>query len=245
MLLAILATDAALVARVLHGGPIAMTMGRWLPPFGISFVADAAGAGFALVAALVGLAVWLSMQADTPESAVRDGIYPLLLAAARGVSGAVLTGDLFNLYVWFEVMLIASFGLVALAGGPLQLDGAIKYGVANLVATTILLAGLGLFYGLVGTLNMADIVAAARRADPGTLTAVSAVLALAFAVKAAVFPVGTWLPASYHTPPPAISSLVGALLTKVGVYALLRLILMLVPEAICAAAAAGRSWPSS
>ena len=188
------------------------------------------GAGFALVAAFVAFCVWLSMLATVPESAVRRGTYPLVLLLLAGVSGAVLTGDLFNLYVWFEVMLIASFGLIALAGNPLQLDGAIKYGVVNLVGTTLFLAALGLFYGLVGTLNMADIVTAARRADPTTLAAIAALFALAFGIKAALFPVGAWLPASYHTPPAPISALVGALLTKVGIYALLRLFVMLLPE---------------
>jgi multicomponent Na+:H+ antiporter subunit D len=229
-LLAILVCDWVLLQRVLAGGPLAMTMGHWLPPFGITFAADAFGAGFALVATLISLSVWLSMQFDTPESAVRDGVYPLMLLLLAGVSGAVLTGDLFNLYVWFEVMLIASFGLMSLAGNPLQLDGAVKYGILNLVGTMLFLAGLGLFYGLVGTLNMADIVGAAQRADPPALASVAALLALAFALKAAVFPVGAWLPASYHAPPAAISALVGALLTKVGVYALLRTLVMLVPE---------------
>jgi multicomponent Na+:H+ antiporter subunit D len=209
-----------------------MTMGNWLPPFGISFVADAMGAGFALAAAFVAVIVWGYMAADTPESAVRDGAYPLLLLLVAGVSGAFLTGDLFNLYVWFEVMLIASFGLIVLAGNPLQLDGAVKYGIINFVATTLFLGALGLLYGLVGTLNMADIVGAAKRADPAALAAVGALFALAFGIKAAAFPVNAWLPASYHTPPPAISALMGALLTKVGAYALIRTLVMLLPAAL-------------
>lgn len=231
VLLAIFAADWLLLQRVLAGGPLAMTMGNWLPPFGISFAVDAFGAGFALLAAIVALGAWLTMRA-TPESAVRDGVYPLLLLVIAGVSGAVLTGDLFNLYVWFEVMLIASLGIMALPGNPIQLDGAIKYGVANLIATALLLTGLGLFYGLVGTLNMADVVTRARNVDPPVLWAVTGLLALAFSIKAALFPLGAWLPASYHTPPSEISALVGALLTKVGVYALLRLLLMLLPQTL-------------
>ncbi len=223
--------DGVLLNRVLQSGPVAMTMGNWPPPFGISFAVDAVGAGVALAGAVVAFGVLLFAQADTPEGAVRDGFYPLLLLLLAGASGAVLTGDLFNLYVWFEVMLIAAASLIALAGNPLQLDGAVKYGVLNIVATALLLAAIGLFYGLVGTLNMADAIGAAQKADPAALAAVVALLALALGMKAAVFPLSGWLPASYHTPPATISALLGALPTKVGVYALLRVLLMVVPGA--------------
>jgi multicomponent Na+:H+ antiporter subunit D len=229
IVLTVVFLDGVLFSRVLQNGPLTMTMGRWLPPFGISFTADVLGAGFALMAAVATLCVVLYLAGDTPESARRDGVYPLILLLLAGVTGAFLTGDLFNLYVWFEVMLIASFGLVVLAGHPLQLDAAVKYGVLNFLATTLFLIGLGLLYGLVGTLNMADIIGAAAKADLAPLTAIAALFALAFGIKAAVFPVNAWLPASYHAPPPAISALMGGLLTKVGAYALLRTLLMLLP----------------
>lgn len=231
VILAVLVCDAVLFNRVMSAGPLSMTMGNWLPPFGISFTADVLGAGFALVAAFATLCVVLYLAGDMPESALRDGIYPLVLLLLAGVSGAFLTGDLFNLYVWFEVMLIASFGLMVLAGHPLQLDAAVKYGVLNFLATALFLMALGLLYGLLGTLNMADIVGAASRADLAPLTAIAALFALAFGMKAAIFPVNAWLPASYHAPPPAISALMGGLLTKVGAYALLRTLLMLLPAA--------------
>jgi multicomponent Na+:H+ antiporter subunit D len=231
VILAVLVCDALLFNRVMADGPLTMTMGKWLPPFGISFTADVMGASFALAGAVATLCVVLYLQGDTPEAAVRDGVYPLVLLLLAGVSGAFLTGDLFNLYVWFEVMLIASFGLIVLAGRPLQLDATVKYGILNFLATTLFLMALGLLYGLLGTLNMADIVGAARRADPAPLTAIAALMALAFGMKAAVFPVNAWLPASYHAPPPAISALMGGLLTKVGVYALLRTLVMLLPAA--------------
>eukprot|EP01036_Dinobryon_divergens_P006647 gene6647-8830_t len=128
-------------------------------------------------------------------------------------------------------MLIASFGLIVIAGQPIQLDGAVKYGVLNLLATTLFLIGLGLLYGQLGTLNMADIIGRAVRADPAPLAATAALFALAFGMKAAIFPVNAWLPASYHTPPAAISALMGGLLTKVGVYALLRLFVLVLPGA--------------
>jgi multicomponent Na+:H+ antiporter subunit D len=231
VLFAILVCDAVLFERVLGAGPLAMTMGKWLPPFGIAFAVDVMGAGFAAVAAFVAFAVVLHLGTTAPESAVRDGVYPLVLLLVAGVSGALLTGDLFNLYVWFEVMLIASFGLVVLAGHPLQLDAAVKYAVPNVIATTLFLLALGLIYGTLGTLNMADIMERAPRADPGLVAAIAALFLLAFGIKAAVFPLNAWLIASYHAPPAPISALIGGLLTKVGVYAALRLILMLLPGA--------------
>jgi multicomponent Na+:H+ antiporter subunit D len=229
VILLVLACDVLLFNRVMDGGPLSMTMGKWLPPFGISFTADMLGVGFALTGAFATLCVVLYLQSDTPEAAVRDGVYPLVLLLLAGVSGAFLTGDLFNLYVWFEVMLIASFGLMVLAGHPLQLDAAVKYGVLNFLATTLFLMALGFLYGLIGTLNMADISGKATQADAAPLTAIAALFALAFGMKAAVFPVNAWLPASYHAPPPGISALMGGLLTKVGVYALLRTLIMLLP----------------
>ncbi|WP_375449590.1 proton-conducting transporter membrane subunit [uncultured Devosia sp.] len=226
---AILACDVILALRVLDGGPLSMTMGRWLPPFGISFAADMFGAGFALVAALVTLVVLVYSLGEPRQR--DDGFYPLVLLLLAGVSGAFLTGDLFNLYVWFEVMLIASFGLMVLGGRPLQLDGAVKYGFINFVATSFFLAALGLLYGVLGTLNMADVIGRASGANPAAIAGVAALMVLSFGIKAAVFPLNGWLPASYHTPPAAVSALLAGLLTKVGAYAMLRVLVMLLPAA--------------
>lgn len=225
----IFVSDIALALRVAEGGPVAMTMGRWLPPFGISFVADITGAVFAMAAAGVTLLLLVYLRMDMPDRARRDGVYPLILLLLAGVSGSFLTGDLFNLYVWFEVMLISSFGLMVLGGRNIQLDGTVKYGFLNFLATTFFLAALGLLYGTLGTLNMADIVARAGMANPAIMASIAALLLLAFGMKAAAFPVNAWLPASYHAPPAAISALMAGLLTKVGVYALLRSLVMLLP----------------
>lgn len=229
VVLGVIACDLALVVRVAELGPLAMTMGNWLPPFGISFTADLMGASFALVAAVVTLAVLVYLQMDAPDRARRDGLIALVLLLLGGVSGSFLTGDLFNLYVWFEVMLIASFGLMVLGGRDLQLDGTVKYGFLNFLATTFFLLGLGLLYGLTGTLNMADLMRAGATANPAAIGSVAAIFLLAFGMKAAAFPVNAWLPASYHTPPAAISALLAGLLTKVGVYALLRTLVALLP----------------
>ena len=223
--------DAVLLLRVIQLGPVSMTMGNWLPPFGISFTVDIIGAVFALAAAVVTLLLLVYIRVDLPERAVGQGVFPLILLLLGGVSGAFLTGDLFNLYVWFEVMLISSFGLMALGGRDLQLDATVKYGFLNFLATAFFLLALGLLYGLVGTLNMADLVGKAAEVDPVPLAGIAALLLLAFGMKAAAFPVNAWLPASYHAPPTAISALLAGLLTKVGVYALLRSLGMLLPGA--------------
>ena len=223
------AVDLVLLLRVLQSGPVSMTMGRWLPPFGISFTADAASAAFALAAAFVTFIVLVYAEMD--RAGVGHGsfhAFALLLLA--GVSGSFLTGDLFNLYVWFEVMLIASFGLMILDGSPIALDGAVKYGFLNFIATTLFLAALGLLYGTVGTLNMADVLGAAAKANPAVMTSIASLFLLAFGIKAAAFPVNGWLPASYHTPGVAVSALLAGLLTKVGVYALLRALVLLLPQ---------------
>ncbi|MCD2180942.1 Na+/H+ antiporter subunit D [Rhizobium sp. GN54] len=226
----LLVLDAALLWRVVEGGPVTMVMGRWLPPFGIAFTVDLAGALFALSSALVALAGGIYAAESIDASGRRYGFYPFLMLLMAGVSGAFLTGDIFNLYVWFEVLLISSFGLLVLGSEPKQIDGAIKYAFLNLIATTLFLIAVGFLYGLFGTLNMADIAAKAveRRAGLPLMT-LGVLFVLAFGMKAAAFPVNFWLPASYHTPRIVVSALFAGLLTKVGIYALIRVMVMLFP----------------
>jgi multicomponent Na+:H+ antiporter subunit D len=226
---AIGACEVGLLARVYADGPVSMTMGKWLPPFGISFTVDVFGAGFALAATLVTFAVLLY---TTGKGGRREaGFLSMTLLLLAGVTGSFLTGDLFNLYVWFEVMLIASLGLMVLGGSPLQLDAAVKYGFLNFLATAIFLLALGLLYGALGTLNMADILRVAPEANPAAMAGVGALFLLAFGMKAAAFPLQGWLPASYHAPAAAVSALMAGLLTKVGVYALLRTMVVILPGA--------------
>ncbi len=128
-----------------------------------------------------------------------------------GVSGAFLTGDIFNLYVWFEVLLISSFGLLVLGSEREQIDGALKYAILNLVATTLFLISVGYLYAMFGTLNMADIAAkAGELRGTAPLMTLGALFVLAFGMKAAAFPVNFWLPASYHTPRVVVSALFAA-----------------------------------
>ena len=230
-LLAMAAADAALLYRVATEGPLAMTMGRWLPPFGISFTADVLGAGFALVATLVALVCAIFAVRDINPTGRRYGFYPFLMLMMAGVSGAFLTGDIFNLYVWFEVFLISSFGLLILGPDKQQIDGATKYAILNLLATALFLVATAYLYGALGTLNMADIARKVPQSSAAVpLNTIAALYLMAFAMKAAAFPLNFWLPASYHTPSTVTAALFGGLLTKVGIYALLRTLVMLFPD---------------
>ena len=218
------AVAIALMTVVWGDGVIAAQMGAWPAPFGITLVADLLSAVMVLITAITGLAVAVYALADIDARREALGYHALFQVLIAGVCGAFLTGDLFNLYVWFEVMLIASFGLLVLGGDKAQLDGGIKYVALNLVSTALFLSGIGLLYGLTGTLNMADLHLAVREVEnQGLLTVVAILFMVAFGVKAAVFPLFFWLPASYHTPPVAVSAVFAGLLTKVGVYALIRL----------------------
>lgn len=233
-LLLLVLIDACLLWRVIVEGPVTMVMGRWLPPFGIAFTADLLGAVMALAAAIAALAAAIFALHDIDASGRRYGFFPFLMLLMAGVSGAFLTGDIFNLYVWFEVLLISSFGLLILGSEPEQIDGALKYAILNLIATTLFLIAVGYLYAIFGTLNMADIArkAGTLRAEGeggAPLTSLTALFVLAFAMKAAAFPVNFWLPASYHTPRIVVSALFGGLLTKVGIYALLRVTVLLFP----------------
>ena len=176
-----------------------------------------------VLAGVVGLAVVVFSLGSIDRGREAFGYYSLVHALLLGVCGAFLTGDLFNLYVWFEVMLMSSFVLLALGGERPQLHGGIKYVTLNLVSSAVFLAAVAMLYGLTGTLNMADL---ARKLagihQPALVTAVGMLFLIAFGIKAAVFPLFFWLPASYHTPPGAVSALFAGLLTKVGVYALIR-----------------------
>lgn len=212
-----------LMSSVWSGGVLAAQMGNWPAPFGITLVADAFSAIMVLIASIISLAVCLYGIADIDDERLAGGFNGFVHVLMTGVIGAFITGDLFNLYVWFEVLLIASFALMTLAGDRIQLDGAVKYVSINLVSTVLLLTAIGLTYGLTGTLNMADLNGRLAAVDEQGLASVVATLfIIAFGIKAAVFPLFFWLPASYHTPPMSVVALFAALMTKVGVYALMR-----------------------
>jgi multicomponent Na+:H+ antiporter subunit D len=153
---ALLGSSLALLAAVRRQGILVLQLGNWPAPFGITLVADLFSAIMTVLAAVIGLAVVIYSLATIDIRREAFGYYPFFQILLMGVCGCFLTGDLFNLYVWFEVMLMASFVLLALGGERGQLEGAVKYVTLNLVASTFFLSALGLLYGMVGTLNMAD-----------------------------------------------------------------------------------------
>ncbi len=223
-----------LFAEVQRAGVQAVQMGSWPMPFGITLVADLFSAIMIVVSGLIGLAVQLYSLASMNEKREVFGYYPLFFVLLMGVNGAFLTGDMFNLYVWFEVMLMSSFVLMALGRNKGQAIGSIKYVTLNLISSAIFLSALGLLYGLIGTLNMADLSVkfAQVRSNAevsGLVNAVAAMLLIAFGIKAAVFPLFFWLPDSYFAPHPAVSAVFAGLLTKVGVYALIRVFTLIFP----------------
>lgn len=212
-----------LLQAVIENGVVAVQMSAWSAPFGITLVADYLAAAMVLITAIISLGVTIWSMAEIGRKSRAYGWYGLFQTLIGGVTGAFLTGDLFNLYVWFEVMLISSFGLLVISGRREATDGAVKYVTLNLISTVLFLCAAGLLYGATGTLNMADLRAAvAAHPDQGLMTVIGMMLMLAFGLKAAVFPLFFWLPASYHTPHYATSAVFAGLLTKVGVYALIR-----------------------
>jgi multicomponent Na+:H+ antiporter subunit D len=218
-----LAAGVVLMREVLASSVVVLHAGAWPAPYGITLVADTLSAVMVLLTGITGVATALYSLTTIASRMERNGYYPLMHLLLAGVSGAFLTGDLFNLYVWFEVLLLASFALLAMGQERAQMAGALKYVVLNLFSSAMFLTALGLLYGLAGTMNMADLaVKIPQLNEPDRITLVAMLFMLAFAIKAAAFPLFFWLPASYHTPPVAVSALFAGLLTKVGIYSLLR-----------------------
>ena len=229
--IATLAAAVAVFARVEQRGIQVLQVGSWPAPFGITLVADAFSAVLVVMVSVIGLAVTASSFAGVDPRREALGYHPLIHVVLMGVAGAFLTGDLFNLYVWFEVLLIGSFVLMSLHRTRAQLHAAFTYVGLNLLASAFLLTAIGLLYGQAGTLNMADLARAwPERRTPGLDAALSMLFLTAFGIKAGLFPLFFWLPASYHAPPAALGALLAGLLTKVGVYAMIRVFTLLFPD---------------
>lgn len=225
--LALVPLSLLLLQRVSQLGIQTAQLGDWPAPFGIAFVADHLSAIMVVITSIMAAATAVYALADIDRARESLQYHPLFLVLVAGVNGAFLTGDLFNLYVWFEVLLISSFALLTLGNLRDQLEGGLKYVAVNLVSSLLFLASIGIVYGLTGTLNFADLAVALQDAPPGLVTVVSMLFLVAFGIKAAIFPLFFWLPASYHTPPIAISAFFAGMLTKVGVYALIRVFTLL------------------
>lgn len=211
-----------LLARAADGRVLVSQMDGWPAPYGITFAVDLFSAVMLLLTAFLGLIVLVYSFATVDAGRERIGYYALYQFLLMGVCGSFVTGDLFNLFVFFEVMLISSFGLMTLGGERAQLEGGLKYVVINMVSSTLFLSALGILYGATGTLNMAHLSQRLALAPVGLTTVLASLFIIVFGIKAGMFPLFFWLPASYHTPPVAVSAVFAGLLTKVGVYALIR-----------------------
>ncbi len=202
---------------------IYLNMGGWEAPFGISLVVDYLSVIMLLTASLIVLAIAIFSLKFIEEEHRHTRFYVFFFSLIMGVNGSLVTGDVFNLYVWFELLLTSSFVLITIERTRDQLEGGLKYMALNLLGSLLFLAGAGLLYGKTGTLNMAHLAEILRNNDRAIwMNSTAMLFFIAFGIKAAVFPLFFWLPSSYHTPNITISALYAGLLTKVGVYALFR-----------------------
>ncbi|MCG8528964.1 MAG: hypothetical protein MI748_21485 [Opitutales bacterium] len=214
---------ALIVKAVIDRQILVLDVGAWGAPWGIVLVADYLTAAMLAVSSVVALASVIYAIHTISDTEKKLYYVPLINFLMMGVNGAFLTGDLFNLYVWFEVMLIASFVLMILQGKRSQLEAGFKYVTINIFSSFIFLAGIGILYGKTGTLNMAHIAVAIEQSENAEFINSTIVLLLvAFGIKSAIFPLFFWLPASYHTLPGPVAALFAGLLTKVGVYSFMR-----------------------
>ena len=208
---------------VYYGGTHTLELGNWPAPFGIVLVADNFAALMVLLTSIVGIVCLFYGFLTLSEVRQKGYFFPFYLFLITGVNGAFLTGDIFNLFVFFEVMLISSYILIVHGGTKYQLRESIKYVIINVFASALFIVGVAYIYAITGTLNMADIsVKVAELEQRGVLNVVAILFLLVFGMKGALFPLYFWLPKSYYGPPAAIAALFGGLLTKVGIYAIIR-----------------------
>lgn len=215
--------NAYLIYQVWHEGVQVFFAGNWQAPFGIALVADLTSVAFVFATSLAALAVLLfsfyGLDREREEHYYYAGFHFLLV----GVNGSLLTGDIFNLFVFFELMLLASYMLMALGGRPIQLRETLKYALINNVASGFFLLGVAGLYSTYGTLNMADLAVRVSISDSnGWLSVIAVVFIVVFGLKAAIFPLYFWLPEPYFSGPTPIVAFFGGILTKVGIYTLLR-----------------------
>lgn len=204
-------------------GPVILESGGWSAPFGIILVADMLSISLVFTTNLVALAAVFYAPHSLSKKQEEFYFYTFFFLLITGVSGAFITGDLFNLFVFFEVLLMASYALIVLGGGKVQLRESIKYVLINLFSSMLFVTTVAFLYSVVGTVNMAHIAERVQDVEQkGVLTTIGILLFFVFGTKAALFPLYYWLPKPYTVPNPVVSALFGALLTKVGIYSILR-----------------------
>ncbi|ALX48152.1 Na+/H+ antiporter subunit D [Lentibacillus amyloliquefaciens] len=209
--------------QVFNQGAIILETGDWAAPYGIIIVADGLSILLVLTTNIVAAACAFYAPYSLPDKKERFYFYSFFFFLISGVSGAFLTGDLFNMFVFFEVLLMASYALIVLGGDKVQLRESVKYVFINLFSSMLFVTAIAFVYGTLGTINMAQIAQRVQEVEQqGILTTIGILLFFVFATKAALFPLYYWMPKSYVVPNPVISALFGALLTKVGIYAIIR-----------------------
>ncbi|MDG4829712.1 Na+/H+ antiporter subunit D [Solwaraspora sp. WMMD1047] len=233
VLTATLAVAVALLVATHQQGPLAVSLGGWPAPVGIVLVADQLATLMLVVSAAVTLCVLVYSigegRADGDEGTPVAIYHPTYLVLTAGVTNAFLSGDLFNLFVGFEILLAASFVLLTLGGTEVRIRAGTTYVVVSVLSSMIFLSAIGLIYGATGTLNLAQLAERLDALPDNLRLALQLILLLAFGIKAAVFPLSAWLPDSYPTAPAPVTAVFAGLLTKVGVYAIIRTETLLFP----------------
>lgn len=216
------AVSALIVHTVSTNGIQTLHMSGWIPPFGIVFVADMLAALLVLTTAVIAAVVLLYAFPTIGEAREKHYFYAFVQFLLVGVIGSFLTGDIFNLFVCFEVMLISSYALIVIGGEKHQLRESLKYLLVNVISSTFFVVTIAYLYAVTGTLNMAHLSERiAEAGQGGILTIVAVLLLVVFGLKAGLL-LFFWLPGSYRVPPAAIIALFSGLLTKVGIYAIVR-----------------------
>jgi len=203
--------------------PVIVSIGGWQPPFCINLVAGPIGVLFSTIIALVGLLVSI-YALDYIKEGAAEKYHMLYLLLLTGATGVVLTGDIFNLFVFFEILCISSYALVAYLRDKPGIESAVKYLIQGAVGSSLLLIGIGLLYGQFGTLNMADIAEKITSASPISLFVPMVLLITGLGVEAAIFPLNAWLPDAHSSAPSSISAILSGIAIEVGLYAVARVI---------------------
>jgi multicomponent Na+:H+ antiporter subunit D len=227
---ATLATSVVLLVRVADEGPVSAQVGGWSSPIGITLVVDLFSALVLVTATTCVLAVLCYAIGSRRTRDEELFFHPVYLVLTAGVAASLLTGDLFNLFVAFEVMLVSSYVLITLGGAADQVRSAMTYVVINLIASTLFITAVGLVYAATGTVDMAALSVRMPEIADGVRDALALLLLVVFGIKAAIFPLFFWLPDSYPTAPTPVTAVFAGLLTKVGVYAIVRTQTLLFPE---------------
>jgi multicomponent Na+:H+ antiporter subunit D len=236
VLIGTVALAAITMITVADGTVVTTRVGGWDASIGIVLAADPLAGLMLVVSSVMLLAVLVYAIGSARTRDQAPYFHPVYLTLAAGVYASFLTADLFNLFVAFEVMLVSSYVLITLGGSRDQVRHGMTYVVISLLASTLFITAVGLLYAATGTVNLADLAVALEDVDPALRSALGLLLLVVFGIKAAIFPLFSWLPDSYPTAPSPVTAVFAGLLTKVGVYAIMRTQTLLFPTSGTASA---------